>query len=69
MTNVDPLPVALSRELERCRLLLCDYEEIGPNGQFGCMVIKADIAEAEKALAEMDAVAMLAALTNLKARS
>jgi hypothetical protein len=40
----------LTQELERCRELVKVYESIGPNGNFGRVMIEKDIKQGEKAL-------------------
>ena len=62
----DSLADALPREMERNRELSQAYAAIGPAGMFGKAGIDADLAHAEKACAEHDTVAMLAAYWRLK---
>jgi hypothetical protein len=46
--------------------VLSAYIEIGPAGTFGAMMIRRDLDEATKALAEGDVVAMLRCYQKLK---
>jgi hypothetical protein len=56
---------ALQREMNRCRELLKEYEKI-PQGQFGAIMIKVDIATAEKSIADGDTVQMIISLKSLQ---
>jgi hypothetical protein len=58
-TTQDTLADALPREIERVKEVVKLYDEIGPAGAFGAMMIRRDIAEAERAIREGDTVAML----------
>lgn len=62
----DTLGDALPREIARCQELLTQYAAIGPVGNFGAAMIRADIAEATKAMAEGDVVAMIRAHEKLR---
>lgn len=55
----------LQEEMTRNREILKFYEEI-PQGAFGAMMIKKDIADAEKAIAEGDTLAMIRVYESLK---
>ncbi len=50
---------AFPKEQARCRDLLTRYEELGPVGTFGTLMIRAMLSRAEKAAAQQDTVAML----------
>jgi hypothetical protein len=63
---METLDEALPREIERCQELLIQYAAIGPAGAFGTAVIKVQIAEAHKAMATQDVVAMIKSLKALK---
>jgi len=52
-------------ELTRARTVLGYYNEI-PQGAFGAIMIKREIAAAEKAIAEQDVAAMIISLASLK---
>jgi len=56
---------ALLQELNRNRELLSIYENF-PEGTYGAMMIKQDIKDGEKAIADNDAVAMLRVYKRLK---
>jgi len=56
---------AVKKELERNRELLQLYKTI-PSGVFGAMMIDKDIQEAEKALEDQDAVALIKVLVKLR---
>jgi hypothetical protein len=60
------LAEAYPDEQARCRELLKRHATIGQAGQFGYMVIKSIVAEADKAAAEQDVVAMLRAYEKMK---
>lgn len=55
---------------ERCNELRDEYiplyQSIGPAGDFAIMMIRHSISLAEKAIAEMDTVAMVTALKDLR---
>ena len=55
----------LQEEMTRNRKILKIYEEI-PQGAFGAMMIKKDIADAEKALASGDTIEMIRVYKSLK---
>lgn len=57
---------ALPAEIERCQELLVAYQNIGPAGAFGLLMIKRDIAAAIKAIAEQDLPGMIRALEALR---
>ena len=63
----DTLADALPRQMARNRELSQVYAAIGPAGMFGKAGIDADLAAAEKASAEQDLPAMIAAYQRLKA--
>jgi hypothetical protein len=56
----------LFKEMNRNRGLLVMYEEIGPAGTFGKIMIKKDIADAEQAIKNNDVIQMLQAYQALK---
>ena len=62
----ETLAEALPRELARAKALLLVYKEIGPAGAFGALMIANDIANAERAIAAQDIVAMLASYETLQ---
>ena len=64
--STDNLAKAMPREMARCRELSQAYTEIGPAGAFGKAMIDASLGAAEKACAEHDTVAMIAAYQRLK---
>ena len=66
MTTSKTLGDALPEEIERCIKLLEIYKSLGPVGQFGYVMIKADIDRAINATAEGDTVGMLRAYEALK---
>jgi len=49
-----------------CRELLKSYQEIGPAGRFGAMMIEQTLREADEAIANGDTVAMLVAYDKMK---
>ena len=55
----------LIEQANRCREVLKEYEKI-PEGAFGAMMIRQDIANAEAAMASGDVIKMLAAYEALK---
>lgn len=65
-TNTQTLADALPQEIQRCQKLLQVYKSIGPVGQFGYVMIQADINEAHKAMMEGDVVAMIRCYQKLK---
>jgi len=58
----------IQEELKRCRELRQMYEDIGPAGAFGKMVIDNSIKEGEAAIASGDVVRMMRAYADLKQR-
>lgn len=67
MSNtVETLGEALPREIARNQNLLIAYAEIGPAGNFGASMIRADIVLAVKALAEGDLTQMISSYNALK---
>lgn len=56
----------LPKEIERCQELLILYDKIGPAGEFGAAMIRADIVAAHKAMMEGDPVGMLRCWESLK---
>ena len=56
----------LLQECNRVRGLIPLYEEIGPAGQFGVLMLKTAIVGAERALASGDVIAMVQALEELR---
>jgi len=66
MSETKTLMDGLMDEMNRCRELLTMYEEIGPAGAFGAVMIKRDIAFAELSIRENDVVKMLQAYSSLK---
>ena len=58
----DALPDAIARVTK----ILGYYQEIGPAGAFGVMMIKASLDRATRALASGDIAAMLVAMNDLK---
>ena len=65
-TQQRSLGTELPKEIKRCEELLVAYAGIGPAGAFGLAVIKAKLAEAHRATAEQDVVAMLRAYEALR---
>ena len=61
-TLADELP----RQQARCRMILENALEIGPAGQFLVMFLRQSLANAEKAAAEGDVIAMLGACQELQ---
>ena len=57
---------AIAGEIERNTKLIALYEEIGPVGTFGKIMIQADIDNAKKALASGDVVAIAQAYEAMK---
>ena len=55
------------RQQERCRELLQQYRDIGPNGAFGCAVIEATLKEADEAAISGDLPRMIRAFTDMQA--
>jgi hypothetical protein len=68
MDTLHTLGEELPKEIERCQELLVQYAEIGPNGNFGAMMIRADIESAQRAMAEGDVPAMIRFYQALKDR-
>ena len=57
----------IQKQQQRCRELIGNYEEIGPSGSFGKMMIQQDIDYADRAIAEGDTIEMIAAYQRLEA--
>jgi hypothetical protein len=53
-------------EMNRCRELIRHYVDIGPAGEFGRIMIEADIRDGEAAIASGDAVRCIVAYKALK---
>jgi len=53
-------------EMNRVREVMKQYEEIGPVGQFGLIMLKQEIKTAEQAIASGDVVKMLQSYESLK---
>ena len=64
-TKVKNLQQGLISELNRVREVLAVYEKI-PTGAFGAAMIKMSISNAEAAMGDGDAIAMLKAYEDLK---
>ena len=62
----ESLGEALPKELARVRQVLAIYNELGPAGAFGAMVIEDSLNAADKAIISGDIVAMIAAYEDLK---
>lgn len=63
----DTLGDALPREMARVRdEIMPAYQEIGPAGQFGLAMMRTELDQAAKAMAEGDVAAMLRAHATLK---
>ena len=62
----ESLGEALPKEIARVREVLKDYESVGPAGAFAVMMIKKDIADAERAIMEGDLVAMIRSYKTLQ---
>lgn len=62
-TLADELPRQMKRVREE---LIPAYEDIGPAGMFALAFLQSDLAAAERALAEQDIVAMIAACRKLQ---
>lgn len=56
----------LQEEINRVRELLKDYEEIGPAGVFGTIMLKAEIKNAEASIASGDVIHMIQCYESLK---
>lgn len=69
MSETKTLGDALPDEIARVTEILGYYQEIGPAGMFGAMMIKASLQRATRALAEGDVIAMLQCLEDLKGYS
>jgi len=59
--DVESLGDAFPKQQVRLRVLIGQYREIGPAGTFGAAMIEATLAEADRAMASGDVVAMLRA--------
>ena len=67
--NVEPkmcLAEEYPKELQRLRDLISVYESLGNVGGFGAACHKITLAQAEKALAEQDTVAMVRAFASMR---
>ena len=64
--SYDTLTEDLRKEIERCRELLKEYEEIGTPGNFGKMMITAAVDKAETAWAEHNIAAIQTYLSELR---
>jgi hypothetical protein len=65
--DIDTLAAALPREMARVRdEVLPAYLEIGPPGRFAAAMIRADLDDAAKAMAEGDVVEMLRCYQSLR---
>jgi len=62
----ESLAAAFPKEQERCRMLLKEYQEIGPAGRFAAIMIEASLKEAEEAAMSDDLVRMIRAYESLK---
>jgi hypothetical protein len=62
----ESLAEALPKEMERVRVVLGHYKEIGPAGMFGAGFIEADLREADRAVMSGDVVRMIQAYEKLK---
>lgn len=67
--RIDLLAEALPREQARCRTILEHAMEIGPPGAFLVAILRRSLALAERAAAEGDLGAMIAALNDLQSYS
>lgn len=56
----------IQAQCNRCRELIKQYEEIGPAGAFGKLMIQQDITEGEAAIASGDVVRMIRAYEALE---
>lgn len=56
----------LQEEMNRCRELLKEYEQIGPAGRFGAAMIKAEIKKAENMISSGDTIGMMRSYEELK---
>jgi hypothetical protein len=66
----DTLGEALPREMARVRdKVMPAYIEIGPPGRFALAMMRADLDEAARALAEGDVIAMIRVYESLKGYS
>ena len=68
MSEPKNLMDGLFDEMNRCRELLKEYDNIGPVGVFGATMIRADIKAAEDAIKANDVVEMLRSYQALKER-
>lgn len=64
--EVKSLGTELPKQIARVQEILGQYIAIGPNGAFGAAFIRADLANATKAMMEGDVVEMLRAYNTLK---
>lgn len=67
--STESLADALPREQQRVRDLIPLYQEIGPAGTPAILLMRASLAQAERAAASGDVVAMLCAYEDLKGYS
>jgi hypothetical protein len=63
---MDTLADAIPAEQARVRKVLGYYQEIGPAGRFGAMMIESSLQAADRAVMSGDVVAMIAAYKDLK---
>jgi hypothetical protein len=56
----------IQTQCDRCRELVTQYEQIGPVGAFGKLMIERDITEGEAAIASGDVVRMVQAYKALE---
>ena len=65
--KIDTLADALPREMARVRdVVMPAYQAIGPAGAFALVLMRRDLDEAARAMAEGDVVAMLRVYQSLK---
>jgi hypothetical protein len=62
----ETLPAALLGQIYRNKKLVKQYEEVGPAGTFGKLMLERDIKASETALCEGDTVAMIGWLKKLR---
>ena len=56
----------IQAEMNRNRELLTEYEKIGPAGMFGAIMIKQQLIEGDRVIAEGDTIGMLQIYEELK---
>jgi uncharacterized protein YbcC (UPF0753/DUF2309 family) len=66
MSETKTLGDVLPEEIARVTEILGHYQQIGPAGAFGVMMIKASLERATRSLASGDIGAMLVCLNDLK---